>query len=54
MADLGGQKHQGYQIQADGNVITEEVANNFSDIAHKLRLNPQQAQGILDYYRSSM
>jgi len=45
---------EGYQIQADGTVITEEVANNFSDIAHKLRLNPQQAQGILDYYRSSM
>ncbi len=44
----------GYEIQADGTVVTEEVANNFSDIAHKLRLNPQQAQGILDYYRSSM
>lgn len=48
------QSPDGYEIQADGTVVTEEVANNFSDIAHKLRLNPQQAQGILDYYRSSM
>tara|TARA_R110000803_G_scaffold57475_5_gene115417 strand:- start:4218 stop:5075 length:858 start_codon:yes stop_codon:yes gene_type:complete len=41
-----------YNIAADGNVLTEERATEYSEIAHKLRLNPDQAQGVLDYYRS--
>lgn len=45
---------EGYGIKADGNIISEEAANNFADIAHSLRLNPQQAEGIMDYYRSSV
>jgi len=45
---------KGYEVEVDGNVITEEVATNFSDIAHKLRLNPTQAKGILDYYKSNV
>ncbi|MEK9918077.1 MAG: hypothetical protein VW496_01675 [Pelagibacteraceae bacterium] len=43
---------QGYQIQVDGELVTEELATGYSDIAHKLRLTPSQANGILDYYRS--
>ena len=39
-----------YNIAADGNVLTEERATEYSEIAHKLRLNPDQAQGVLDYY----
>ena len=45
---------EGYGIKADGNIITEETANGFADIAHSLRLNPQQAEGIMNYYRSSV
>jgi len=45
---------EGYGIKADGKIISEEAANNFADIAHSLRLNPQQAEGIMDYYRSSV
>jgi hypothetical protein len=41
-----------YGIAADGNVLTEERATEYSEIAHKLRLNPDQAKGVLDYYRS--
>lgn len=45
---------EGYEIKADGNVITEDVAQQYADIAHQLRLTPQQAQGVLEYYRSSV
>ncbi len=45
---------KGYGIEVDGNVITEEVATDYADIAHKLRLSPDQAKGILDYYKSSI
>jgi len=45
---------QGYEIKADGNIVTEEAATNFADVSHKLRLTPQQAEGIMDYYRSSV
>ena len=45
---------KGYNIEVDGNVITEEVATDYADIAHKLRLSPDQAKGILDYYKSSI
>ena len=42
----------GYDIPVDGNIINEDVANSYKDIAHKLRLNPDQAKGILEFYRS--
>ena len=45
---------QGYELPVDGNVITEEVAAQYADIAHNLRLTPQQAQGVLDYYKSTV
>ena len=41
-----------YDIAADGNIVTEEVASSYKDIAHKLRLTPEQASGVLDYYKS--
>ena len=41
-----------YGISPDGNIITEERATEYADIAHRLRLTPDQAQGVLDYYRS--
>ena len=44
----------GYELPVDGNVITEEIATQYADIAHTLRLTPQQAQGVLDYYKSSV
>jgi len=43
-----------YNIVADGNVITEERASEYADIVHKLRLTPDQAQGVLEYYRSAV
>lgn len=43
-----------YGFDVDGNVITEEVAANYADVAHKLRLTPDQAKGVLDYYRSAV
>lgn len=43
-----------YGISADGNVITEERATEYADIAHKLRLTPEQANGVLEYYRSAV
>lgn len=43
-----------YKFDLDGNVITEEVAANYADVAHKLRLTPDQAKGVLDYYRSAV
>jgi hypothetical protein len=42
----------GYEIAVDGNIVTEDVAKSYADIAHKLRLTPDQASGIMDYYRS--
>jgi len=41
----------GYDITVDGNVVTEEVAKSYADMAHKLRLTPDQASGILEYYK---
>jgi hypothetical protein len=43
-----------YGISVDGNVITEELAADYADIAHKLRLTPDQAKGVLDYYKSTV
>lgn len=43
-----------YGISPDGNVITEERAAEYADIAHKLRLTPEQASGVLEYYRSAV
>ncbi|MDA7891216.1 hypothetical protein N9B14_01495 [Akkermansiaceae bacterium] len=43
-----------YGIHADGNIITEDLVAEYSDIAHKLRLTPEQAKGVLDYYKSSV
>jgi len=43
-----------YSFDVDGNVITEELAANYADVAHKLRLTPDQAKGVLDYYRSTV
>jgi len=45
---------EGYEIKADGNIIDDQVAADYSELAHKLRLSPQQAEGILDYYKSSI
>lgn len=42
----------GYQIPIDGNVITEDAAKSYADVAHKLRLSPEQANGVLEYYKS--
>ena len=44
----------GYAIQADGQILTEGDVNTYTDIAHKLGLSKAQANGILDYYRSSI
>lgn len=41
-----------YQIDVDGNVVTEDMAKAYADVAHKLRLTPDQANGIMEYYRS--
>ena len=43
-----------YSFDVDGSVITEELATDYADVAHKLRLTPDQAKGVLDYYRSSV
>jgi hypothetical protein len=45
---------QGYEFPIDGTYVTQEVAEQYADIAHSLRLSPQQAQGVLDYYKSSV
>ena len=42
----------GYNVTADGNIVTEEIANDFKGVAHQLRLTPDQASGILEYYKS--
>ena len=44
----------GYEISVDGNLITEEIATEYADMAHKLRLTPEQANGVLEYYRNSI
>jgi hypothetical protein len=43
-----------YGFDVDGNVITEELATDYAEVAHKLRLTPDQAKGVLDYYRSAV
>jgi uncharacterized protein GlcG (DUF336 family) len=43
-----------YDISVDGNLITEEIATEYADMAHKLRLTPEQANGVLEYYRNSI
>ena len=43
-----------YGFDVDGNVITEELATDYEDIAHKSRLTPSQAKGVLDYYKSTV
>ena len=43
---------EGYEIPVDGNIVTEDVAKDYANVAHKLRLSPQQASGILEYYQS--
>jgi hypothetical protein len=42
----------GYEIAVDGNIITEEAAQDFAQMAHSARLTPAQANGILEYYKS--
>jgi len=42
----------GYAIQADGNILTEDDTTRFKEAAHALRLTPDQATGILNYYLS--
>tara|TARA_R110000772_G_scaffold45665_1_gene104482 strand:+ start:48 stop:884 length:837 start_codon:yes stop_codon:yes gene_type:complete len=42
----------GYNLAVDGNVITEDIANSYRDVAHQLRLTPDQANGVLEYYKS--
>ena len=41
----------GYEIAVDGNIITEEVAQDFAEMAHKTRLTPKQVVDVLDYYK---
>lgn len=43
----------GYTFEPDGNVLTEETAKAYADIAHQLRLTPEQASGVLDYYKNT-
>jgi hypothetical protein len=42
----------GYEIAVDGNIVTEDVAKSYADVAHNLRLTPDQANGVLEYYRA--
>ena len=41
----------GYEIAVDGNIITEDVAQDFAEMAHKTRLTPKQVVDVLDYYK---
>ena len=41
----------GYEIAADGAIVTEDIAKSYSEMAHTLRLTPDQANGILEYYK---
>ena len=42
----------GYNIEADGQVLTEDAVAGYTDVAHKLRLTPDQAAGVLEYYKA--
>ena len=42
---------EGYEIVADGVVISEDGAKSYAEMAHNLRLTPDQANGILEYYK---
>ena len=44
----------GYALQADGQMLSETDVNTVSDIFHKLGLSKQQANGVIDYYKSSV
>ena len=43
----------GYEIAIDGNIITEEVASSFSEIAHGLGLSKTQTSKLMEYYKDS-
>ena len=42
---------EGYEIVPDGVVISEDGAKSYAEMAHNLRLTPDQANGILEYYK---
>ena len=44
----------GYEIAVDGQIVTEDVAKEFSEIAHKNRLTPSAASAILEYYKGAV
>ena len=44
----------GYEIPVDGQIVTEDVAKEFSEIAHKNRLTPSAASAILEYYKGAV
>ena len=44
----------GYEIPVDGQIVTEDVAKRFSEIAHKNRLTPSAATAILEYYKGEV
>ena len=44
----------GYEIPVDGQIVTEDVAKRFSEIAHKNRLTPSAATAILEYYKGAV
>lgn len=44
----------GYEIPVDGQIVTEDVAKEFSEIAHKNRLTPSAANAILEYYKGAV
>ena len=43
----------GYEIPVDGSIVTEDVAKEFSEIAHEARLTPTQAKRIMEYYKDA-
>ena len=43
-----------YDVVVDGNIVTEEAASNFKGIAHKLNLTPNQVNGVMEYYKSTV
>lgn len=43
---------EGYSIEADGQILNEEAVSGYKDVAHKLRLTPEQASGVLEYYKA--
>jgi len=42
-----------YELPVDGNIITEDIAAQYADAAHNLRLTPEQAQGVLEFYKNN-